>query len=113
MSVKISGDFAQLRESLASDMKHFGDFVGADEIIFKDNGNSEMMTIVKGKNSFIIKACWNRIEGGFFGYDLSKDMSREEKLKGAFKRCRDSSFKSRGHVAKDWNELEELLFKTP
>ena len=65
--MKISGNVSNLSEQLITGLSKFAEFIEAD-IEFKDNGNTEELHITKNNETFIIKACGNKIDGGFFGY---------------------------------------------
>jgi len=65
--MKISGNVSNLSEQLITGLSKFAEFIEAD-IEFKDNGNTEELHITKNNETFIIKACGNKIDGGFFVY---------------------------------------------
>jgi hypothetical protein len=64
----IKGDIGKLSEQLKQGLQHFANFIDADLVEYKDRGNSEELTIHKYGKSYIIKACGNKFDGGFFGY---------------------------------------------
>jgi hypothetical protein len=45
---------------------------------FKDKGNGEELTIHKYGKAYIIKACGNKVDGGFFGYAWGKEAEWRE-----------------------------------
>ena len=69
----IKGDIGKLSEQIKQGLQHFADFIDADLVEYKDNGNSEQLTIHKYGKSYIIKACGNRFDAGFFTYDWGKE----------------------------------------
>jgi hypothetical protein len=69
----IRGDLGQLSEQLRAGLRDFADFIDADLVEFKDKGNGEELTIHKYGKAYIIKACGNKVDGGFFGYAWGKE----------------------------------------
>lgn len=67
----ITGDIEQLSSNILDNIRALAEFVEADSIAFKDHGNAESLSITKNGKTFTIKACGNKFDGGFFGYDRS------------------------------------------
>ncbi len=65
----LTGDTQKLSEQLLTGLTDFGKFIEADAINYKDLGISEELTIQKKGNTFKIKSCGSRVDGGFFTYD--------------------------------------------
>ena len=76
MSDLIRGDLSQLSEQLRAGLRDFAEFIDADLVEFKDRGNGEELTIYKYGKTYIIKACGNKVDGGFFGYAWGDEKSQ-------------------------------------
>jgi len=57
-------------------MKVLAEFADADSIEYVDHGDSENYILCKGSQKITVKACYNRMDGGFLAIRIGEDRNK-------------------------------------